>query len=78
MKKQLNLLVIELVVIVMVITSCGPGKKLLQSEARADKLQKENASALNQLTACNVEVKKLTDEKASLQIKHSALWIIGT
>jgi chemotaxis protein MotB len=67
MKKQLNLLVIELVVIVMIIASCGPSKKLIQSEAKADKLQKENASTLNQLTSCNVQVKKLTEEKAMLQ-----------
>lgn len=66
MKKTLNSLVFLSLILSMVLTSCGPSKKLVSSEARADKLEKENAYTLSQLNDCNTMVKKIQDEKAAL------------
>jgi chemotaxis protein MotB len=71
MKKPILIIASLLLCMSAFLTSCGPGKKLMMSEAKVDKLQKENASALNQLTTCTAQVKNLTDEKASLQNENS-------
>jgi chemotaxis protein MotB len=53
--------------------SCGPSKQTLASNARGDKLQRENDNALQQLNDCNAKVKNLTDEKASMQIANDSV-----
>jgi len=45
----------------------------MASEAKVDKLQKDNAKSLNQLNDCNVQVKNLKDEKASLQNQNASV-----
>lgn len=54
-------------------TSCVSNKKFLASEAKADKLQKDNAISLNKLIDCNSQVKSLTDEKSSLQNANASV-----
>ncbi len=54
-------------------TSCVSNKKFLASEARADKLQKENANSVNQLIDCNLQVKNLKDTKASLLNENASV-----
>lgn len=71
MKKPVLIIASLLLCMSALLTSCGPGKKLMMSEAKVDKLQKENANVLNQLITCNAQVKNLTDEKASLQNENS-------
>jgi chemotaxis protein MotB len=55
----------------LILTSCVSSKKFAASEARADKLQKDNAASLSQLNDCNVQVKNLKDEKTSLQNEYA-------
>jgi chemotaxis protein MotB len=43
----------------------------MDSEAKVDKLQKDNAHTLVLLNECNTQVKKLNDEKASLQNENT-------
>jgi chemotaxis protein MotB len=43
----------------------------MDSEAKVDKLQKDNAHTLVLLNECNTQVKKLNDEKASLQNENA-------
>lgn len=64
----------------MSLTSCGPSKKLVLSEARVDKLQKDNANTQNQLDKtqsqlndCNLLVKELRQETSSLQDENASV-----
>ncbi len=57
----------------LLFTSCGPSKKLLASQAKVDKLQKDNVSTLSQLNECNTQVKNLNEEKASLQNENASV-----
>ncbi len=72
MKTALNFLAFLALLIGFMFTSCGPSKKLLDCEAKADKLQKDNSHNLGLLNECNMQVKQLTDEQASLK-KENAL-----
>jgi chemotaxis protein MotB len=57
----------------MIFSSCGPSKKLLESEAKADKLQKDNARTLGLLNECNTQVKNLNDEKTTLKNENATV-----
>lgn len=57
----------------LIITSCGPSKKLLESQAQVDKLQKENARTTSQLNDCNMQVKSLNAEKTTLQNEYASV-----
>lgn len=54
-------------------TSCGPSKKLLESQAQIDKLQKNNIIINGELSDCNKEVKNLNLDKSFLQKENSAI-----
>jgi len=71
MKKAFHLLAFLSLILSVIFTSCGPSKKLMDSEAKVDKLQKDNAHTLVLLNECNTQVKKLNDEKASLQNENT-------
>jgi len=71
MKKAFHLLAFLSLILSVIFTSCGPSKKLMDSEAKVDKLQKDNAHTLILLNECNTQVKKLNDEKASLQNENT-------
>src|SRR5450759_5100914 len=71
MKKTFHFLAFLSLILSVVFTSCGPSKKLMDSEAKVDKLQKDNAHTLVLLNECNTQVKKLNDEKASLQNENT-------
>jgi len=45
----------------------------MASEAKFDKLQKDNANTLSQLNECNAQVKNLKEEKASLQNENASV-----
>jgi len=72
MKKSLHFLAFLSLILGLLFTSCGPSKKLMVSEAKADKLQKDNANALNQLNVCNAQVQNLNKEIASLQNEYAS------
>ena len=71
MKKTFHFLAFLSLIFSVIFTSCGPSKKLMDSEAKVDKLQKDNAHTLVLLNECNTQVKKLNDEKASLQNENT-------
>ncbi|MCX6320536.1 MAG: OmpA family protein [Bacteroidia bacterium] len=73
MKKSLHFLAFLSLILSLLFTSCGPSKKLMVSEAKVDKLQKDNANALNQLNVCNAQVQNLNEEKASLQNEYASI-----
>jgi chemotaxis protein MotB len=72
MKKTVNSLLILSLIISLLFVSCGPSKKLLVSEAKVDKLQKDSANTHSQLDECNMKVKRLKEDQALL-ISENAL-----
>jgi chemotaxis protein MotB len=73
MKKSIIILAFILLIISMLIISCGPGKKLVSSRARVDKLQSDSTSTHSLLNDCNEKVKNLIESKASLQNDYSLI-----
>jgi chemotaxis protein MotB len=67
MKKQMYTLASFMLILSLLFTSCGPSKRVIASDAKIDKLQRDNANTLSQLNDCNSQVKNLKDEKATLQ-----------
>lgn len=67
MKKLLNNISFFPLILIIFLTSCISGKKFSASEAKVDKLQKENVLTQNQLNDCNIKTKALGDANASLQ-----------
>ena len=67
MKKTFYILAFFSLILSFSMLSCGPGKKLLSSEARVDKLQKDNALVQSKLDDCNEQVKNLKTESATLK-----------
>lgn len=64
----------------IMLTSCGPGKKLTASMNRVEKLEKDSTITHQQLKACNAQVadyaskvRNLTDQKTSLQNENAAV-----
>jgi chemotaxis protein MotB len=51
----------------LLFTSCVSSKKFMASEAKADRLQRDNANTVSQLNDCNAQVKKLNADKGSMQ-----------
>lgn len=62
-----------LLILSLIITSCGPGKKLMRSEAKVDKLQRDSTNTHSQLNDCNEKVKNLNQAKVSLQNDYTSL-----
>lgn len=80
MKKTLYLLGFLSLILALSLTSCGPSKKLVLSQARVDKLQKDNAekqsqldNTQNQLIDCNLQVRNLKQETSSLQDENASV-----
>jgi chemotaxis protein MotB len=73
MKKSFHSLAFLALVISLSLVSCGPGKKLVSSRAQVDHLEKVNADKQNQLDACNEQVKKLNEDKTSLQNENASV-----
>jgi len=72
MKNPFYILVLLTLISGIVFTSCGPSKKLVESRARVERLQKDSTSTHTNLNDCNTQVKTLNDEKTSLQRENSA------
>ena len=71
MKKSIRNLTFLLLMGGLLFTSCVSSKKFAASEARAEKLQRDNTTAFNQLNESNMQLKKVNDEKASLQKEYA-------
>jgi len=73
MKKTTQFLICLALMLSLVFTSCVSSKKNMASEARAEKLQQDNANTLAQLNECNMQVKTLKDEKTALQNANASV-----
>lgn len=73
MKKSIRNLTFLLLMGGLLFTSCVSSKKFAASEARAEKLQRDNTTAFNQLNESNMQLKKVNDEKASLQKEYTLI-----
>lgn len=73
MKTTFNFLASLSLILSLLFSSCGPSKKLMVSEAKVDKLQKDSANTHRQLNDCNAQVKNLNKEKSSLQNENAAV-----
>jgi chemotaxis protein MotB len=73
MKKTINILTFLLLIFSLSLTSCVSSKKFAASEARADKLQKENLATQNKLNVCNAQVQSLNDEKVSMKNEYASV-----
>lgn len=73
MKKTFYFIAFLSLIVSMSLTSCGPSKKLLNSQAKVDKLQKDSARTHDQLNECNAQVKNLNEEKTSLQNENATV-----
>jgi len=67
MKSTFTILAFLSLIVAFSLTSCGPGKKLVDSRARVARLQQDSANTHSQLGDCYGQVKVLNMEKASLQ-----------
>jgi chemotaxis protein MotB len=72
MKKSIRYLTFLVLVAGLLFTSCVSNKKFTASEARADKLQQENANTLGKLNECNVQGLKSREDYAALQKENEA------
>jgi chemotaxis protein MotB len=73
MKKSVYYLTFITLLVALVFTSCVSGKKFSASEARAEKLQQENANAKNELNESKMQLLKVKDEKASMQTENEMM-----
>jgi len=73
MKKPIRFLACLSLIISLMLSSCISNKELTASEAKVDKLQKENANTLAQLNECNMQVKTLKEETTTLQNANSSV-----
>src|ERR1039457_1991235 len=73
MKTTFRLLAFSTLIFSLILTSCGPSKKLLLSQARVDKLQKDSTNTHLRLNECTVQVNKRSNEKSSLLDENAAV-----
>jgi chemotaxis protein MotB len=72
MKNPFYTLALLPLIFTLLLTSCGPSKKLVESRSKVEKLQKDSAYTHNQLNDCNKKVVTLNEEKAYLQSENAA------
>ena len=72
MKKSIQSITFLFLFVSLLFTSCGPSKKLLVSQAKFDKLQKENANTVSRLNDCNNQVASLNKEKDALKNENAS------
>jgi chemotaxis protein MotB len=73
MKKSFYFLACLFLAVGLSVTSCGPGKKLLNSQAKVNQLQKDSISLHDQLDDCNRQLSNLYNEKTSLQNENASV-----
>jgi len=73
MKKTVYFLAFLSLILGLLFTSCGPSKKLMVSQTKINKLQKDSANTHSQLNECNAQVKNLKEENASMQNENASV-----
>lgn len=66
MKKTVQFLAFSALILSLSLSSCGPGKKLVSSQAKVVNLQKDSINTHNQLNDCNALVENLKGDRLSL------------
>lgn len=73
MKNSIYALVLISLSGVMLLSGCGPSKKLVESRAKVDKLKQDSVKTQNQLSECYQQVTGLKSDKENLQSKYAIL-----
>ena len=60
-------------ILCVLLTSCGPGKKLVASRYHVDQLQKDSSDTHTQLNSCTTLVEKLRGDKSALQDENASV-----
>ena len=71
MKRVLQFVTILILILSLFFTSCGPSKKLLESQAKVKKLQNDSTNTHSLLNNCNTQVNSLTEERTALQNENA-------
>lgn len=71
MKKTFHYFLTVSIILAFVLSSCGPSKKLVDSRANVDRLQKDNTVMTNKLIDCSSKVSMLQEEKTTLQTANT-------
>lgn len=73
MKNSVKILMLSLFFTSLIVVSCGPGKKLLASQSRVEKLQNDSTTTHSKLNDCNTQVKNLVGQKTTLESDYTTL-----
>lgn len=73
MKRTNYLLIFSTIMLGILLSSCGPSKKLVASRAWVDQLQKDSSDTHTQLKACIGMVENLRAEKSALQNENASV-----
>jgi len=73
MKKTIHFIPFSLLILSLMVSSCGPSKKLVASWNHVDQLQKDSVDTHVQLNECTGLVKDLRIEKSALQSQKTTL-----
>lgn len=73
MKRISYVISASFLILSLIVTSCGPGKKLVASRVHVTNLQKDSTATHGQLNDCNVQVTNLNADKLSLQDQRTSL-----
>lgn len=73
MKRTTYVILSSFLILSFILTSCGPGKKLVASRVHVANLQMDSTTTHGQLTDCNNQVTNLNAEKATLQDQKTSL-----
>lgn len=73
MKKTNYFFTFTTLILCVLLTSCGPSKKLVASRAWVNQLQTDSANTHNQLNDCKTLVKNLSDEKTALLTENASV-----
>jgi len=71
MKKTFYFITFSSLILSLLFTSCGPSKKLVASQSRVNKLQKDSTNTHNQLNECDEQVRNLKLDKINLQNEYA-------
>ena len=74
MKKQIQFLAVMALMTAFFFSSCGPGKKLMSSQARVSRLQKDSTDNVSKLKSCNAIVTEMNIDKASLKNQNDSVF----
>ena len=71
MKKTFHFITFSSLILSLLFTSCGPSKKLVASQSRVNKLQKDSTNTHDKLNECDEQVRNLKLDKINLQNEYA-------